>query len=103
MKKAFQCVTLAFLIVLGIVFAVHYGIVYANDTKDAVYLCFSAISALEAIITAFALLSYLKANKGALISTVYVLTVILCVPVLLFAVIWILHWIGFDLLPPPQR
>ena len=46
MKKVFQCTALSFLIVLGILFAAYYGNVYANDTKETVYLCFSILSVL---------------------------------------------------------
>lgn len=103
MKKVFQCAALSFLIVLGILFAAYYGNVYANDTKETVYLCFSILSVLEATMTASALIFFLKAKKGAWIRTVYVLSGVLCIPVLLFAVILIVHWLGFDLLPPLQR
>lgn len=103
MKKVLQCFTLSFLVVLGILFALYYGNVYTNDTKEMVYLCFSILSTLEAITTAFTLFFFLLAKKGPWIKAVYALSGILCVPVLLFVAIWILHWIGFDLLPPLQR
>ena len=103
MKKSFQCVAFFSLLVLGIVFAVYYGSLYVKDAEKTVYLCLSIISALEATMTVTALLFFSKSKKYAWIRAVYVLIGILCIPVLLFAAVWILHWIGFDLLPPPQR
>lgn len=103
MKRVCQSVVLSVLIALGIVFAVHYGNVYTKDTEETVYLYFSIVSALEAIMTTSALIFFLKAKKGAWISTVYILSGILCIPILFCAAVWILHWIGLDLLPPSQQ
>ena len=103
MKKTLQYVALFFLIVLGILFAVYYGNVYTKDSKETTYLCFCVLSALEETTASFTLLFFLKSKKGVWVRTVSVLTGILCIPVLLFSVIWIAHWLGIDLLPPLQR
>lgn len=96
-------IVLSVLITLGIVFAVYYGNVFANDTEETMYLCFTILAALEAVFSSCSLVLRLKAKKGVWVNTVYILSGILCIPVTLFAMVWLLHWIGFDLLPPPQQ
>jgi len=101
MKRAFVITAFTVLIVLGIIFAVLYGNWFI--TKDRSYLCFSIIGALEAVFSAASLFLYTKEKKGALVDVVYVVCGFLCIPVLFCVMVWTLHWIGIDFLPPPQR
>ena len=103
MNQKLQYAALSVMAVLGLAFALCYGNVYRNDTQHVVYLCFSIFAALEAILTASALFLHAKGRKGKWVSGVDVLSGILAVPILLFSAVWLLHWLGLDLLPPPQQ
>jgi drug/metabolite transporter (DMT)-like permease len=103
MKRNLLCIVASVFIVIGIILTVYYGNAYGDDTEDVVYCCFSILFGMASTMTAAALVLYTKAKKGALVISVYILAGILCVPVILFAMFWLLHWIGIDFLPPPQR
>ena len=102
MKRTVTVIALILFIVLGVLFTVCYCDAFINTAATA-YLFFSVFAALEAIMTLISLVCYLKAKKGAWVNVLNILSVALWIPILLIAVVWLLSWIGIDLLPPPQQ
>ena len=108
--KIFSCL-LVILIVVSMIFAVYYGKAfavyheygYSNNTAETVYFCFTVIFGMASAMTIAALVLHIKAKKGALVDAVYIFAAILCIPVILCTMVWLLHWVGFDFLPPPQN
>ena len=108
-SKMFSCllviiivVSMIFAVYYGKVFAVYHGYEYSNNTAETVYFCFTVISGMASIMTMAALVLHVKAKKGAWVDVIYILTAILCIPVILCTMFWLLHWVGFTLMPPPQ-
>lgn len=98
-----QAIVQSVFALLGILFAVYYGSIFANDTEETVYLCFAILSALEAVCSLCSLVLHLRTKKGSWVTAVNIFSWGLSIPIVLFAMVWLLHWIGFDLLPPPQQ
>ncbi len=96
-------VSMIFAVYYGKAFAVYHGYEYSNNTAETVYFCFTVISGMASIMTMAALVLHIKAKKGAWGYAVYTLAAILSIPVILCAIFWFLHWVGFTLLPPPQN
>ncbi|MBR6644582.1 MAG: hypothetical protein IKL21_02300 [Clostridia bacterium] len=104
-NKIFSCL-LVIIIVVSTVFAVSYAKIYAEYRGGAasVFLCIAVIYGMASIMTIASLVLYVKAKKGAWVDAVYILTAILCIPVILCAMNLLLHWMGIDfLVPPPQN
>ena len=103
MKKIVISLLLVALIAMSIMYAVNYGNLYLQDTGEIVYFCFLIYGILETVLSLIAFVLHLKEKNGRVATVVYCSTVLLCVPILLFSIVWMLHWSGFDLIPPPQR
>lgn len=104
MKRAFIIIAMTVFIALGIVFAVFYGNkFFIKHTDVMLHLFVSIVAALETAVTSAALILYIIEKKGRWVNVLYVLSGVLCVPLLLPAMLWALHFIGIDFLPPPQR
>lgn len=110
MKHKILSCLLGIIIVVSMIFAVYYGKAfavyheygYSNNTTETVYFCFTVISGMTSIMTIAALVLHIKAKEGAWVDAVYIFAAILCIPVILCTMVWLLHWAGFDFLPPPQ-
>ena len=94
MKKAAFPIVCTLFILLGIGFAVLYG-------TEVPVLC--VLSVLEVILTVCSMILRITKKQGAWVVAVYVLTGLLWAFVTLIAFTWALHFVGVELLPPPQR
>ena len=103
-NKIFNCL-LVILIVVSATLAVSYAKRSAEYFGGALSLlfCMAVIFGMASAMTTVALVLHVKAKKGALVDAVYIFAAILCIPVILCTMVWLLHWVGFDFLPPPQN
>lgn len=89
--------------VLGLVMAICYYSAYQSYRNDSIYFIFAWLGIIEFLSVAFSLCFYLKKLRNGLAVSVYGVAILFSVPVLLIATFWLLHFVGIDFLPPPQR
>ena len=91
------------LIVLGLVFAIHYFNVYIGNTRYSIYLIFAIFAFVESLFTGLSFCFYLKGMKNRFVLITYIVSFILAIAVLFCAIVWILYFAGIQLLPPAQQ
>lgn len=91
------------LMLISIVAAVYYLLTYLRHTQDTVNLAFSLLGFVESLFSGLSLSFCWKHRADGLALSIYVISAILAIPVLLVATVWLLYMAGLQLLPPPQR
>ncbi len=91
------------LMLISIVIAVYYLLAYLRHTQDTVILAFSLLGFAESLFSGLSLSFCWKHRVDGLALSIYAISVILAIPVLLVATVWLLYIAGLQLLPPPQR
>ncbi len=91
------------LMVLGLVMAGYYYSAYQSYTRYSIYLVFALLGIIEFLSVAFSIYFSLKKLRNGIAVSVYGVAILFSVPVLLIATFWLLHFVGIDFLPPPQR
>ena len=91
------------LIVLGLVFAIHYFNVYISNTRYSIYLVFAIFAFVESVFTGLSFCFYFKGVKNRFVLITYVASFVLAIAVLFCATVWILYFAGIQILPPAQR
>ena len=113
MRTAGKMIVAAILAVLALtaaVFAVVFfksifevNVVKTGFNRFTMYLLFHVFLMLaSAALSVTSMLFVLKEKSGKLVKAVYALTVVFAIPVAFFAGIWLLQFVGFKLVPPPQ-
>ena len=102
MKKLYTSVICVFMIVLGLVLAIHYYSVYQGDGRYVGYLVFALLCFIESLLTSFSLYFCLRNVKNRAVILIYTASVLFSIPVLFAAGIWVLYFLGIHFLPPAQ-
>ena len=105
MKKEKTFISFLFvpLIILGIVFALYYLDAYISNTRHIIYLVFSLFSFAEFLFVGFSFYLYLKDLKKEFSVIIHIVSSLLAIPILVFTIFWLLHFIGIQILPPAQQ
>lgn len=91
------------LMLISIIVAVYYFLAYLLHTQDTVNLAFSLMGFAESLFAGLSLSLCWKRRVDGLALSIYAITIILAIPVLLVTIIWLLYFAGLQFLPPPQR
>ena len=103
MKKLYTSVICVFMIVLGLVLAIHYYSVYQGDSRYFGYFVFALLRFVESLLTGVSLYFHLRNVKNRAVIFIYTASVLFSIPVLFAAGIWVLYFLGIHFLPPAQR
>ena len=102
-QRAFMISFCALLIILGFFFEMYYLNAFVYHTKYFIYLLFSIFSFAESLFVGFSLYLYFMGLKNRFATIIYIISALLAIPVMVFAIFWFLYFIGIQILPLPQQ
>jgi len=106
-KRAIISSIYILLIVLGLIFTAVYFNSYISNTRHAVYFVFALLSVAESLFVGLSFCFYLRGLKNRFVTITHVIThvisIFLTIPILFFALVWILSFIGIQIVPPAQH
>ena len=91
------------LIVLGLIFASVYFNFYISNTRHVIYFVFALLAVAESLFVGLSFCFYLRGLKNRFVIIIYVISIFLTIPILLFALFWVLYFAGIQIVPPSQQ
>ena len=102
-ERAFISSICILLIVLGLIFSSVYLNFYISNTRHIINLVFAFLAIAESMFIGLSFYFYLSGLKNKFVIIIYVVSIFLTIPILLFALFWFLYLAGIQIVPPPQQ
>lgn len=102
-KRAIISSIYILLIVLGLIFTAVYFNSYVSNTRHAVCFVFALLSVAESLFLELSFCFYLRGLKNRFVTITHVISIFLTIPILFFALVWILSFVGIQIVPPAQQ